>query len=159
VDFAPDVDLIDYADEAEVAAVPLFERVYRLPPLYPRAHVVEQAEPSPVVAAATPSDSSAAEQVRTCASSTVCSPKPWCTCSWEWLPRELPEVTPDGDHAQRHIDDDEDEATTSTTSKPSGTFTWEWIDDDVPEVTNKRKWESDQGEKSCNGKRRRRLWR
>jgi hypothetical protein len=112
VDFATDVDLIDYADEA----VPLFERVYWLPPLYPDAHVVEQAEPSPVVAAASPSDTSAAEQVRSCASSVVCLPKPLCTCSWEWLPRELPEVTPDGEHAQHHIDDNEDEATTSTVS-------------------------------------------
>jgi hypothetical protein len=124
--------------------------------------------------AASPSDTSAAEQVRSCASSVVCLSKPLCTCSWEWLPRELPEVTPDGDDAQRRNNDDENEATGSI-SKPSPTCTWEWLPDDLPEVTpngdlpevttkvnsstNKRKRESDQGEESCKGKRRMRLCR
>jgi hypothetical protein len=142
VDFATDtrMALIAHTGGAEVANeclfehVPLFERVPRLPPFYPQAHVVEQAEPGQVVAGVSPKGSSAAEEVRSCASGVVCLPKPWCTCKWEWLP-----------------DDDEGEATTST-AKPSGTRTWERLPDDLPEdttevnSTNKRKRGSDQGE-------------
>jgi hypothetical protein len=148
--------------------VPLFERVYRLPEIYAPAHVVEQVEPSPLVAAASPKGASAAEQVRTCASSVLCFPKHSCTCTWEWLSEDLPEVTPDGDHAQHCMNDDESEATTSTT-KFAGTSTWELLaddlTDDLPEVTtkvnstNKRKRGSDQGEESLKGTRRMRLWR
>jgi hypothetical protein len=137
VDFATDVDLIAHTGGAEVADeclfehVPLFERTPRLRPLYAHTHVAEQAEPSLVVATASPKGSSAVEQVRTCASSVVCLPKPFCTCKWEWLPDELPEVTPNGDHAQGRKNDDEGEATAST-SEPSHTSTWmQWLADDM----------------------------
>jgi hypothetical protein len=169
VDEGPSVDFAhtggaEVADERLFEHVPLFERTPLLRPLYARTHVAEQAEPSFVVATASPKGSSAAEQVRTCASSVVCLPKPFCTCKWEWLPRELPEVTPNGDQAQGRNDDDEGDAP-APTSEPLHTSTLKWLADNMPEVTtkvkstNKRKRKSDHGEESWKGIRRMRLWR